>query len=121
MNGRKLKAMLYWNGARPDRECHEYSTYVLSATSVAWRKQAVRPPTNVSVQPSSLDRCLTTQSAVGFLSHFVAMYHEGDTTRGAADSRSRPAKGMEAVEAAGYLKARFMRARLNGKLQLASR
>lgn len=60
------------------------------------------------------------QSAVGFLSHFVAMYHDGDPTRGAADSASQPAKGMETAEAYGYLQARFMRARLNGKLQFAN-
>ncbi|CAM9593715.1 unnamed protein product [Hapterophycus canaliculatus] len=45
------------------------------------------------------------------------MYHEGDPRAGAADSPSQPAQGLEAAEAVGYLQARFMRARLNGKLQ----
>ncbi|CAM9495753.1 unnamed protein product [Scytosiphon promiscuus] len=57
------------------------------------------------------------KSAIGFFSHFVAMYHEGDPRSGAADSPSQPAQGLEAAEAVGYLQARFMRARLNGKLQ----
>lgn len=49
------------------------------------------------------------------------MYHEGDAERGAAGSRSQPAKGLEPDEAVGYLQARFMRARLNGKLQPLTR
>lgn len=49
------------------------------------------------------------------------MYHEGDPRSGAADSPSQPATGMEASEAVGYLQARFMRARLNGKLQTLTR
>lgn len=52
------------------------------------------------------------------------MYHgDGDTaaTNSAAHYSSHPAKGMEDEEAAGYLQARFMRARLNGKLQFSSR
>lgn len=61
------------------------------------------------------------QSAIDFFSHFVAMYHEGDPKAGAADSPAQPAKGMEPVEAVGYLQARFMRARLNGKLQPLNR
>ncbi|CAB1113679.1 unnamed protein product [Ectocarpus sp. CCAP 1310/34] len=57
------------------------------------------------------------KSAIGFFSHFVAMYHEGDPSGGSAESPSQPAKGMEPDEAVGYLQARFMRARLNGKLK----
>lgn len=58
---------------------------------------------------------------MGFFSHFVAMYHDGDPTAGAPGSPSQPAKGMESVEVVGYLQARFMRARLNGKLQPLTR
>ncbi|CAM9635828.1 unnamed protein product [Ectocarpus fasciculatus] len=57
------------------------------------------------------------KSAIRFFSHFVAMYHEGDPSGGSAESPTQPAKGMEPDEAVGYLQARFMRARLNGKLK----
>lgn len=75
----------------------------------------------LSGRPSNPPRQFTWQSAIGFFSHFVAMYHEGDPSAGAADSPSQPAKGMEAAETVGYLQARFMRARLNGKLQPLTR
>ncbi|CBJ28687.1 conserved unknown protein [Ectocarpus siliculosus] len=74
-----------------------------------------RAPTALASDLRGANKLL--KSAIGFFSHFVAMYHEGDPSGGSAESPSQPAKGMEPDEAVGYLQARFMRARLNGKLR----
>lgn len=61
------------------------------------------------------------QSAIKFFSHFIGMYHDQDSGRGTAAPTSEPRSDMDPAEAPGYLQARFMRARLNGKLQFADR
>ncbi|CAM9425840.1 unnamed protein product [Pylaiella littoralis] len=75
-----------------------------------------RSPSALASDLRATNKLLKARSPC-FFSHFVAMYHEGAPGASAADSSSQPAKGMEAAEAVGYLQARFMRARLNGKLQ----
>ena len=62
------------------------------------------------------------QSAIGFYSHFISLYHGTDHGGGGAPgSPLPPEKGMDDEEVPGYLHARFARARLHGKLQFSTR